>query len=340
MCPDHLYAGVLPCPWPSCRNGTDAATFQIGKGTLRRQMLGGALVEPAYVWIIDDASAAHCIGNLVRRGLAALNAEPSHGDDGYLYHFTPPDGLVGILNSRELWLTDFRWLSDKTEINHGLGIAREVVQATSEALAGETVELLEDVLGAPLPNGFFVACFAMLSNSPVHWKEYADDERGAALVLDPLHFEPLVAVDPRAINVTRVAYQPGEKRELFRQLALWTDAALKFDVERGILDRDAYREEVQRLLPELLPICKDESYEKEHETRLIVIPELALSEVVQNLPIRCRETSGRTVDYITTRDMATHFELPILEILVGPQTDATIIRKAESVGVRVRRVAS
>jgi hypothetical protein len=37
-----------------------------------------------------------------------------------IYHYTNSNGLLGILNSKKLWLTEFSYMNDPDEIQHGM----------------------------------------------------------------------------------------------------------------------------------------------------------------------------------------------------------------------------
>jgi hypothetical protein len=263
-----------------------------------------------------------------------MNAAPFDGDDnGYLYHFTTPDGLSGILDSDELWLTNYQGLTDARELKHGLTVAREVFNDISSEVAPDTISVLDQAVNSPIPSGFFVTCFSMLKESPTHWRAFADDARGAAVAFELLGFESLVRLDPPATNLTRVAYLHTVKRALFEQLAKWTDEVVNYDSQRSLSDRKMYLREVQRVLPEILSACKDEKYESECEVRLVAVP--CLSDSISRIPVRNRTIGSRKIEYISTRDLKTDFSLPIVKIVVGPDADKSVITTAEKAGVPI-----
>ena len=45
-----------------------------------------------------------------------------------IYHFTDPNGLIGILSSDELWATDIWFLNDSSELFHAEHIQSGVLQ--------------------------------------------------------------------------------------------------------------------------------------------------------------------------------------------------------------------
>jgi hypothetical protein len=45
-----------------------------------------------------------------------------------LYHYTSGRGLKGILQSGQIWFTDYRHLNDPSELTHGIDMARDVAR--------------------------------------------------------------------------------------------------------------------------------------------------------------------------------------------------------------------
>jgi len=252
-----------------------------------------------YGWAIDTVASAYLLGQFARRSILRLNAEPLIEDDGYLYHFTSADGLRGITASGELWLTDYRDFSDLEELRHGLSVAKSVFAALRHKLHSKTCSLLDAVLDDPLDSPTYVVCFCWVAESPYHWQEYARDETGGAIVLDPRGIAPLLDTDVFGVQFTRVAYTWDAKELLFRQLMWWLDTFVRFDIARSVSDHRFYLRELRQLFGEILPICKDVSFLKEHEVRIIVSPSLSRQGLEDRLP--ARQFRGRR--YVTTRDV-------------------------------------
>ncbi|MEU6190491.1 hypothetical protein [Nocardia sp. NPDC047038] len=49
-----------------------------------------------------------------------INAE--YSNDKQLYHYTDINGLKGILDSGEIWLTHMAYLNDSQEFEYGIGV--------------------------------------------------------------------------------------------------------------------------------------------------------------------------------------------------------------------------
>ncbi len=95
--------------------------------------------------------------------------------DAIYYHYTTVAGGHGIVRSRRVWLTDYRFLNDKRELKQGY---THFVAALPEALRAsfERAFLWHDQ--------FNHHCVLSLSHSPKilsQWRAYADDATGLAL---------------------------------------------------------------------------------------------------------------------------------------------------------------
>jgi hypothetical protein len=314
FCWTHIYSGLFRCPWPECAEGQAEAEFEFRGKHVFRQRFGDVVDQPVYAWIIDGVNAAHVAAQLTRRAIAQVNGAPSLAEDGYLYHFTSAAGLQGILASGELWLTDYRDFKDDAEIRDGLAVAKAILDTFSPDVHNHTREILRRLVGSPLAGEVYVACFCMLKDAPYHWSEHAAESSGAALVIDPLGFEPLIASDPFAIQFSRVAYVWDVKAGLFAHLAVWFDELIRFDVARKVFDAEACQREMAQIFSELLPMCKDVSFFREHEVRLVVSP--ACSKFGLASRLYARRQNGRR--YVTTRDVLGDFNLPIERVLLGP----------------------
>jgi hypothetical protein len=226
-----MYSGVLPCPWPLCPNGVGKAAFRFERTLAERRRFRDPDGTATFAWVIPGLTSAHAAAQLARRAVLAMNATPMADEDAYLYHFTSEASVRKILESADLWMTDYRDFRDPGEIRHGADVARATFSRLWDELHPTTRELLEEVLAAPLPEGVYVACFCMLRDSPYHWQEYASDGSGAALVIDPAGFDRfLLAVDPFAIHFGRVAYTWESKAVLFTAMARYLDSMVRFDI--------------------------------------------------------------------------------------------------------------
>lgn len=95
--------------------------------------------------------------------------------DAIYYHYTTILGAHGIIRSRRVWLTDYRFLNDKHELKQGYSHFMAALPETLRA-SFEHAFLWHDT--------FNHHCVLSLSHSPKilsQWRAYADDATGLAL---------------------------------------------------------------------------------------------------------------------------------------------------------------
>lgn len=120
---------------------------------------------------------------------------------GLVYHYTSPDGLLGILKSRKIWATDFRHLNDSREVLAGveasIPIIAEEVNLGLKRLKGDLTDELRpamDAIGEGAfggverwlsDNSIFVASCSEPGDSLPQWREYGGRCAGFSIGIDP-----------------------------------------------------------------------------------------------------------------------------------------------------------
>jgi hypothetical protein len=245
-----------------------------------------------------------------------------------------------IIKSEEIWLTDYRKMNDSKEGVHGLELATTTISKFADELTPETLELIQGSLSKGITQPFYVGSFSMVRESSLHWEEYGGAGCGVALAFEPLGFRDLIIdTDPFAISMTRVGYAHESKAGLLAAFAVTLDDIVRFDLERGLYERAAYQETVDRLFPELLPICKDWNFHNEHEVRLVVTPSLSRGPLARIQP-RVRESLDRHIEYIGTKDLNQAFALPVVELIAGPGSNDQDYERLRALGRRIGRRVS
>lgn len=108
-----------------------------------------------------------------------------------LYHYTDGRGLKGVLESGQLWFTDYRHLNDPSELIHGINMAHHVARLIG-AGADKRVQLFletfvdmfrDENFEATLE--FFIASFSRARDELGQWRAYADNGRGFVIGFSP-----------------------------------------------------------------------------------------------------------------------------------------------------------
>ena len=336
ICEPHLYSGELPCPWPHCR---PANAVNILDRTFTATRFAGARGEDLYDWVADHRTAAFSLAKLTRRTVVELNGEPFSGGDGLLYHYASCTTFEAILASREMWISDYRALNDTTEVSFGRAVAEATFATHGESSVFR--ELLTNCLATSLNESFFVASFSLEGDCLNQWRAYGDDCKGVSIGFGVFAFAELIAHDPQAITLSRVTYDHDVQALLFRTLALLARQIFDLDEIRGKHEPAILVRELQRTISELLPLCKNSAFTDERECRLIVVPCLTLSGVTGGIDVRHRDGVDGPVAYVTTRDIARDFELPIEAVVTGPWITAAGLERvratASALSLRLRQ---
>ncbi len=193
-----------------------------------------------------------------------------------LYHYTTQVGLMGIVESKEIWATQIEYLNDGMELIYAFDLAMQVLYFYRDRPSADgTViddaqrlrinDLIDLLQGRPLALRVFVASFSENPDVLSQWRAYGRPGDafsigfpGAALVEAAQsagwRFEPVVYAREVAFAMVETTMRP-----MLDSLASGRDGS---DV----------RAEVQQLMFDLGPILKTPAFEEEREWRLISPP--------------------------------------------------------------------
>lgn len=99
-----------------------------------------------------------------------------------VFHYTDAAGLIGMLTSRTIWATDFRFLNDQSELSYTFDLAHRVLHDDYAAPRASAVEAAFLVAaGGERPavyatTPYYLACFTELENSLSQWRAYAGSQ--------------------------------------------------------------------------------------------------------------------------------------------------------------------
>ena len=105
-----------------------------------------------------------------------------------LYHYTTAAGLIGIIETGEIWATNVFYLNDQSEIRYGKDILDSFLEQRfpDNRASGEAITNFVGLLsGGPEALGddmhAFVACFSEDPDSLSQWRGYANGTNGFAI---------------------------------------------------------------------------------------------------------------------------------------------------------------
>lgn len=163
----------LPCPHPDCVNGISSEKFaDMTLANFRdvyiRKSWNGINGDKKYLWVKDDEPLLFN-GNIIYDEVFKFVQNKSSES---IYHYTSIDVLYKILESNELWLTEWKCTNDSSEIKHGLQLANEFNKDQLD---------LERVVNK---NNYFITSFSYEINKVTLFDRYANKAEGVAIEFD------------------------------------------------------------------------------------------------------------------------------------------------------------
>lgn len=163
------------------------------------------------------------------------NTEMCEGTIG-AYHYTSPEGLMGILKNREIFFTDAQFLNDYNErfdINHELDFfwqqhAKEYEDQFCSLIRNVKIDSFEDSYGEYMNNNsqvisrYFVLSASGDGDSLSMWKYYAKNGTyngyNVSLFIPALVDEWIDEETGVAVRIGKVIYKSSEKQEKVKKI--------------------------------------------------------------------------------------------------------------------------
>src|SRR5579871_5811987 len=99
-----------------------------------------------------------------------------------LFHYTSFEGLSGILKTKQLWLTDHKYLNDPSEIEHGKKIVLEHIEKNIPSNP-ELLDHFKNKIIDIIDNGYktFITSFCQKEDYLPAWRYYGGDGAGFSI---------------------------------------------------------------------------------------------------------------------------------------------------------------
>lgn len=231
-------------------------------------------------------------------------------------HYTDLAGLQGIIEKKELWLSNAAFLNDREELNHGIKQAKKVLATilgrTEDAAAKGRRGLVEGIakdLDGFLPPEAYITCFCEEQDLLSQWRGYGA-RQGVSITFET---EALVELfEPKGAQLHRVQYGTSAARKHLQSeiTSAFPDLIDDFDYLMGDLSDAEIRAKFKDLMTTLVPRFKHLGFSEENEWRLIVIDPLKSK-------LKFRPRSQLMLPYIILSDDGNQI-LPITKITIGP----------------------
>ncbi len=273
--------------------------------------------------------------------------------DLVLYHYTTPEGLNGILESRSLRCGHASYFNDPNEIMYGMELILEALHTERASESRGDIQAFLDGLKMYVEITFttyrfdpFIACFCESSTLLSQWRNYATGGMGYCIGFNfsdttyLAHGLDSLSQDRRAV-LRRVIYLEEMQRELINQyISLMVEGA------KNAMDAGTHRgREWHHIIPvmavqaanhliDMILSFKHPEYKEENEWRMVWITRE--DHLVNNIGIR---NSNHTLipyrtAYLFENDQDSNPTFPIHSICYGPAQDSSLAKLTLDILIR------
>ena len=245
-----------------------------------------------------------------------------------LYHYTDLNGLLGVLQKADLWLTHSRYSNDEEEIAHGQRVVSDAIadalkQAAADVRRTEYLEQLRTLIDKPSTEGVYICCFCQKDNLLSQWRGYGANGAGVSLQVDSGGFSDLTGADCQhgLMRFWKVFYSAETQRKII-------DGAINFTYNAGLPTEQLARRGADAI-QFFIPTFKNPDFVEEAEWRLIFTPNPMCV-----IKPRFRVRGGMLVPYYSLRDLSPAPpapspagpppRLPIEHVTVGPSASKAL----------------
>ncbi len=250
-------------------------------------------------------------------------------------HYTNLQGLIGIIENNEFWLSDHRFVNDELEYEYGKQLSVSVISemACSEGGAEfrKFLQRLQESIQKPSSRGIYIGSMSFSPDKLDQWKGYGNSSESICIKFEG-DFELWNAGNshPTHIQQQRVIYDECEQRDLIRAIVkIFKERYDEFQQFPYPFLRD-----LAWLIESQFILFKHPEYTSENELRLTIAN---LNHILDSKKPKHRVANGMVIPYISTKYISKDADpainrLPIKEIIVNPTCRSDLL---ESVRVFV-----
>lgn len=195
-----------------------------------------------------------------------------------LYHYCPLDAFVGIIQSKQIWLTNIFCMNDAAEHYWLRRVAQDILQRKPHADETLSKSFASKLFPKEEDTDLYCCCFSRADDSLSQWRAYADDGRGVAIGFFMPFLRDLYEKH-RGLRLESVVYDLHEQERLVGEIIGGLE-------DEGQAPPSSLPEELVRDLPAVVAKvqlwfsaarCKNPFFHEEQEFRLIYDPSVDLT---------------------------------------------------------------
>lgn len=247
-----------------------------------------------------------------------------------LFHYTTPEGLIGIVQTTKLWATNIRYLNDFSEVRYTCDLLREMINRIIKAKNSQLIKAFLEQFQKELSFhemifDAYVFCLSENGDQLSQWREYANRGIGYAIGFKGAALKRGFG-HRVGMRLLRIIYERHKQMQLVERVIIETCNFLE-DIETRYKDRS--QENIldccDLLIAALIPYTvqfKHHVFSEEREWRIVYIPFHDINE-----HILFRYSAKLIVPYIKFGILEQE-KLPINSVYQGPQADFDLTRKS------------
>ena len=191
-----------------------------------------------------------------------------------LYHYTSPEGLLGIIKNKSIWATNVRYLNDSKELFEASDIAKELLDEIIEDrdyfdCRGLMQEMKEQVGTAA--SRYYVCSFSEDADSLSQWRAYCPPSGGYALGIPSYQLASLAK--ERGWYFVKCVYKRGLAKSIIKEVIFSFLNDFRSKTDRPNSENSKLVTETainfQIYIAKIGGIIKNDAFQKEQEWRLI-----------------------------------------------------------------------
>ncbi|RKN83484.1 DUF2971 domain-containing protein [Ulvibacterium marinum] len=257
-----------------------------------------------------------------------------------IYHYTSFEGLIGILESQNLYATNINFLNDRKELKHGIGLIQGVLNSFETKKESEKIiEFLRSNLSKISETDRYVTCFSRNGDLLSQWRSYGNNGKGVAIGFCPFHIEESIYDWVDCMNIMYNELEQIEVLEEYIKISLDYFNGYKelldwegFDYDYLVADTLIY------FLEAIIANFKHPSFREEEEFRIEYRFDGNINKQKKKI-LYFRNSNNLIVPYIklisrfkkerkkginnskVMKHTENNLKLPIKEIILGPSLD-------------------
>lgn len=188
-----------------------------------------------------------------------------------LYHYTSPEGLKGILSSREIWATSILYLNDFSEFKYTLNLLNGILEKNFGVQLSENLFTRLITTQKEIPWDVYVTAFSEKGDQLDQWRGYCPPTGGFSIGFDKEKLRSYAKF--KNLDLENCIYEPDEQTKLLTDIAKEISEVYSINdvqlLRKFISDNRSRFEKIYASLVAMAPRIKHPSFKDENEWRLI-----------------------------------------------------------------------